>query len=479
MRVSDYYNLDLTQAHLDFVDVRLDTDIPVFVDPTALRNLSSPFAAECISLLQSFFECILDHIKSGNLKEANELLSSLNERNEFHLGLSNGESHGHAIGAKYAKLMLAAIQKTPAASTGLLQDLEDTCLLIQGIGPDLISDAICNIIRRPLINYTQEMCNYYGIPLTPKIASGAQWDPTQNKWYDELIDLPVTSKGPLLLVPRSIVRLRFSFDAQKYYRHYLLPEMQKYELAANTSLVRILKDGSKKVPTKKSLISRYGNDKLAILKQTQRFPSVLGNYKKHIREQINKSLNNEELSSIKGSIVNVDWDNLISDLKAIKSGNEDASTYHKHIEKILVALFFPHLVHPIKEYELHEGRKRVDIRLTNEASSGFFYWLALHYPSQYIWIECKNYTRNVANPEVDQLSGRFSPTRGKVGLLTYRKIDDKNVLLNRCKDTATDDRGFIIPLDDDDLIEMMTDLKSNEDNDSYQLLKKRFDFLVS
>ena len=40
MRVSEYFNLGKTQAYLDFVDVPINTDIEVFIDPTEIKNLS-------------------------------------------------------------------------------------------------------------------------------------------------------------------------------------------------------------------------------------------------------------------------------------------------------------------------------------------------------------------------------------------------------------------------------------------------------
>ena len=84
MRVSEYFKLGRTQPYLDFVDVRLDTDIEVFVDPTALKHMKSPWGHECASLLQSFFEVVLKSIKGGDDAKAQKLLGSLNERNEFH-----------------------------------------------------------------------------------------------------------------------------------------------------------------------------------------------------------------------------------------------------------------------------------------------------------------------------------------------------------------------------------------------------------
>jgi hypothetical protein len=55
MRVSEYFKLARSQATLDFVDVTLDTDLPVFVNPVAIKALPSEWGSECVSLLQHFF----------------------------------------------------------------------------------------------------------------------------------------------------------------------------------------------------------------------------------------------------------------------------------------------------------------------------------------------------------------------------------------------------------------------------------------
>ena len=85
------------------------------------------------------------------------------------------------------------------------------------------------------------------------------------------------------------------------------------------------------------------------------------------------------------------------------------------------------------------------------ATAGFFKWLAAHYAAAHVFVECKNYVGEVGNPELDQLSGRFSPTRGQFGLLVCRRFTDKALFIRRCRDTALDGRGFIIPIDDEDL----------------------------
>lgn len=62
--------------------------------------------------------------------------------------------------------------------------------------------------------------------------------------------------------------------------------------------------------------------------------------------------------------------------------------------------------------------------------------------------ECKNYGSDVADPELDQISGRFSPSRGRLGFLCCRGFENRDRFVQRCRDTFKDDRGLGIPLDD-------------------------------
>jgi hypothetical protein len=172
-------------------------------------------------------------------------------------------------------------------------------------------------------------------------------------------------------------------------------------------------------------------------------------------------------------------DELLSCLRSIPSGDQDWAEYEKAIERLLTAIFAPILLDPECQSPIHEGRKRIDITYRNGASSGFFNWLTIHrYPSAYIFVEAKNYCKKVANPEIDQLAGRFSEQRGKVGLLVCRQLENKGLFLQRCRDTFSDGRGCIIPVDDEDLevlVRGRTDLKSAFE---FPLLRDRFKNLV-
>ena len=93
----------------------------------------------------------------------------------------------------------------------------------------------------------------------------------------------------------------------------------------------------------------------------------------------------------------------------------------------------------------------------------FLSGLACTILSSMIYIECKNYGKEVGNPELDQLSGRFSISRGKVGILVCRSIENKEKLYQSCKDTAKDDRGYILPLDDDDILMLIEEYQTKND----------------
>ena len=50
--------------------------------------------------------------------------------------------------------------------------------------------------------------------------------------------------------------------------------------------------------------------------------------------------------------------------------------------------------------------------------------------------------------------------------------------MQRCKDTAADGRGFIIAIDDDDLRQLISDIRYAEDDQKLSLLRDRFQQLT-
>src|SRR3989344_1167139 len=156
-------------------------------------------------------------------------------------------------------------------------------------------------------------------------------------------------------------------------------------------------------------------------------------------------------------------DHLISRLRAVSSGNSDAGAYHALMVGILEFIFYPNLINPVKELEINQGRKRIDISFDNGAPpDGFFYRLqhSFQIPCPYIFFECKNYSRDVSNPELDQMIGRLSPNRGRFGIIVCRNIEDEDAFLKRCADSYKDQHGLIVPLTDADITQILEQKKA-------------------
>jgi transcription antitermination factor NusG len=257
------------------------------------------------------------------------------------------------------------------------KDLEECELLIEGIGRDKISDITTNIIRHKLIEYTQEQCDLWNIPMQ-SIPSGFIWDDGNKKWINRYENFPICNGRSVLLVPKSISRFDIEFNHQEYYQHFVLNFLQSEHLDANSSLVRTLKDGTKRPPTKKTLKELNPLSKKFLYEFSKEHADVLQRYKLSKNVFIREITNEEILSlaSEKAEEQTRDFELLSEKLDSIPAGDADATVFHNHIIGVLTAIFYPYLTNPKKEQEIHDGRKRVDIVFQNSAHDGFFFELS-------------------------------------------------------------------------------------------------------
>lgn len=481
MRVSQFYSLGKRQSSLEFLDVDIEKDTPLFINARALRLLKSDFGDHCADMIQSYFSELLDAAKIGNANRAIYLLSQLKEPNEIHLGLSKGKSKGRGLGPEKAKEIWRSFQKSKAVKTGLLTDLEDTVLLIEGISVDILSDIITNIIRGPLISYTIRTCQHYGIPLENEVSSGPVWNLNKKSWENDFVKLPMPNDNKLILVPKSIVRLQSDYNVSEYYRHYVLEKLKEEEEEQNSSLVRLIKTGKnkgKKKVYKSDVEAKYGSQqKIVSIEQTQNFPEILKKYKQDHSAPTPALTHRQLADALDTEMPN--WDALLESVLSLEAGKKFAYQYEEAILDLLKALFYPTLVDPDTQTPIHDGIKRVDITFTNYARTGFFEWLGRSYNCPYIFVECKNFGDEIGNPEIDQIAMRLSKLRGMFGMLFCRKIENKSRMVERCKAIAKDDNKFIIVLDDSDISTLVDDSRGVfPQTYEFSLLKEKFKQLV-
>lgn len=448
MDISRYFNLGKTQAELDFVNIDTDRDTPVFVDPYALEIKDDQWSNRCADHIRSFFSAVIEAIRTNNEGRALHLLSHLHEAQETYLGVSRDRPQGRGIGRGHAGQLFEALQRSRAVQTGLLTDLAEAELFIAGIGRDKVSDLTTNIIRGPLVEYTATQCELHQIGLQQVAAAGPVWDLEREDWVQRPHQLPVIQGHPVIMVPKYSVRRKLSLDSQEFYNKHMVEFLAEEYLQAGAALVTTLRSGAQRV-YKKDVKHHHPFVKDGLADFVRQHPEVLEEYKRIAAQTGPLSAGDLDQDFNEAALAGA----LQAALAAIPPGAADASRYHNLMVGILTFLFFPGLIEPIKEREIHDGRKRIDIKYTNSGRGVFFERILTGAQTRAlsVSVECKNYSNDPANEEIDQLSGRFGHARGFVGLLSCRGLSNRNRLLERCRDTAQDGRGFIILLDDDEI----------------------------
>lgn len=448
-RFSETFGLNKTQGELDFVDIDLEGDTPLYLDPYALTTRDDEWSVDCHELVSSFFETVLEAVRTKNRQLGAQLMRHLGEPEETMLGVSSQGNKGRGIGAIQAAELFDALADSVAAKTGLLEDLSDFALFIPQIGRDKISDMTTNIIRGPLIQYTASQCRLYGIPLA-NVPSGFFWDADKRQWRQEYTNLPVHAGKKFLLVPKHAVRYQVGVDHAAYRSKFVLEFLQAEHLRADDGLVTTIKNKkgviTRKVVYKKTVDQEYPSDKNFLAEFSKTHPKVIDDYRESLK------LSSSQIPQLASHDISEPAlaRHLTAKLQAIHPGAKEASVYHNLMIGIVSFLFFPNLIYPHKEFEINQGRKRIDIIYTNGKDSGLFYRISLdqHVKANIIHVECKNYSDDIANAEFDQLLGRFDPNRGRFGLLLYRFADKPAAVLQRAKDAARAGQGIVLPVDD-------------------------------
>lgn len=452
IRFSEYFKLNKSQAELDFVDVFVNDDIPLYIDPYVFKLRTDEWSMDCNDLIVDFFSTVINAIKNKRTVYAKQLLEQLGEPRETHMGVSRGSTSGKGVSGKQANDLYERLSSSKAVSSGRVTDISDCELMIPGIGFDKVSDITTNIIREKLISYTQEQCRLHGIPMR-LVPSGKIWSPVEKRWLNgTYVELPVYNGKRIILVPKYSVVFKMILSSRELYEKDIVEYIQAEQEQAMSSLVEVLKNGKRRV-TKKSIKEHpdYKMSKEFIYAFCDQHPEVLEQYKQRKGDGVTATIDIDDINEREVA------KSLIDALHSIAVGGEQASDFHALSVGVLEFLFFPYLVYPKKEHEVHDGRKRIDITFNNASTEGFWYQVrtAPKIAASLVMVECKNYTRDIKNPELDQLAGRFSHQRGWFGLIMCRGFDNKKLFVQRCKDTAADGRGIIICLDDKDVISML------------------------
>jgi hypothetical protein len=376
--------------------------------------------------------------------------------------MSEGEPRGRGIGRRQAQQILENLRDSPAARSGLLSDLTDCALFIDGIGADKVSDITTNIIRRHLVEYTQQQFERLGIAIPERLPTGRLWVRGEGRWDNTQFDhIPEINGKRVLLVPKRYVRWRGGMQqiASQYYTHFVTNFIKEEQLQTNGHLVRVTKTkkGEKREVFKKDIREDMPPTKENLARFSVENPQVYGTFKGTLERRGCIAL--RRLMEVDGEPFEAArFDAEVADvLVNIPPGRPNATAYHHLIAGLITYIFYPHLITPTLELDINQGRKRIDIAFANAADQGFFgdikrdpFLLARE-----IMVECKNYTEDLANNEIDQMIGRFDPRRGRFGIIACRAVADEERLVDRCRDMFRAQQGAALVFTDQDFVQLL------------------------
>ncbi len=206
--ISTYFRLRARQTNLDFVDIVLEDDNLLFIDPRLIESSTRPGDRQMKNSLATFFGNFMSAIVTGNRNRVLALLGGIQEPKETRLGYGDANSNGRSAGNKLKEDLVDAIMANPVMARNIITNLSNIPFFVPNIGIDRMSDITTKVIKRQLITFTQRQCILHGIPTVPVLQTGI-FNHGTVQWTQGNENLPVFNDGgvdkPIIFVPKHLV----------------------------------------------------------------------------------------------------------------------------------------------------------------------------------------------------------------------------------------------------------------------------------
>jgi hypothetical protein len=436
-RLTDYYDLPLTQEAADFAIPFLNEDIPLYADPFLLWRSPAQSERALHTLLISSFNGLGDLARLDR-ERAISTLVTLSECEEIGLGAGRTRT-GRRIGRDTADEILRLLGDLPDVERQGIQHVEVLQLYIDQISKDRVSDFTCSILKSHLIDYTIACASAVGVPLVKSRLN--VFNAAKLTFEAEDVDVPANPVDgkPLLLVPKRWLRHApwISFDdffARMVSANDALPKQRIPILNYNRTNHGIV---SAYVAAKERQQSDCSNDPL--------FRPV-------------------PVTSAKKKLAT------IRKLQTGKDGNAD-KMYEDAAGALLASLLYPHLDFASEQSRTESGVLIRDLIFYNGRGVDFLKDIYDKYASRQLVFELKN-VKEIEREHVNQLNRYLNDEFGKCGVLVTRNLVPAKIRKN-IVDLWSGQRRAIIVLTDADL-ELMVSVFDTKQREPYEVLKRAY-----
>lgn len=291
------FNNFFNQNDERYVDIPLETDIELYLDPSQINQIETPHFDSKMARrkVSGFFQHVFDLFLQNEREKSMKLIVEPREINATHLGMSSGPSEGngpseHILEETFEKLVELADKNVNLWSQPILIPL-----FVPGFGKDRFSDLLTCIILKELCEFTFNICKDLEINVYPKMFK--YYDIDEQSWLEKEFLLPIGPDGKhIVLVPKNLVTKDYSFSAQSYVWKIIFSKRQNYHMRNQTSLVQtkeikgemVMNPPTKTTIYKKEVVNQYKKDKLKqyALNQTIEEPDSLEHYIRYVDEQL-------------------------------------------------------------------------------------------------------------------------------------------------------------------------------------------------
>ncbi len=443
-RLTDYYNISVSQADVDFAIPLLDADIPLYLDPFLLWKSPSQQDQALHTALVNTFNHQSWLVKKGRREEAEQNLILASECDEVGLGVSTTRD-GKRIGKNTANQVLDLFSRIPHYDESGFTHFEEIQLFVDGISKDRISDFACSFLKSFLIDFTYQECQRLGIP-TAKVHLASVFDyKTQRFQTNVPADVPVDPERglPILLVPKRWLRHVPWISFDDYFAAYC---------------------------PKDDVVNKVGGDeRVEVLTYNRENYGVVADYVK-AKERTALDCTNDPLFS---QIPIISARRKMAEIRKLPTGTGEKADkrYEDAVGQLLASLLYPQLDFADTQVRSESGSTIKDLVFYNNRSVDFLKEVLDDYRSRQIVMELKN-VRAIEREHIYQLNRYLTNEFGAFGVLVTRQPLSKAMFKNTV-DLWSGQRRCIVALTDDDL-DLMVEVYESKQRLPIEVLKRSY-----
>jgi len=443
-RITDYHDILVAQAELDFAIPHLDEDIPLYVDPFLLWKSPSQQDQALHTSLINAFNHLNFLLKKGKREQAVGDLIIASECTEVGLGYSR-KRQGLRIGEKRASEILSLFETIPEYGQQGFRHFEEIQLYVDGISKDRVSDFCCSFLKSFLIDFTIDQCEALGIPLDDVVLPTVYDYQEYSFLADERVRLPVNPESgePLIFVPKRWLRFTPWINFDDYFKDYC-PHDDVFNPDEPQDRVKVL------------------------------------NYNRHnyglVQDYVAAKIRTQEdcrADPLFRQIPVISAKRKLSEIRELPTGKTEKADrrYEDLASQLLASLLYPHLDFADVQSRTDSGTLIRDLIFYNNKSVDFLEEICTDYGNRQLVMELKN-VRAIEREHINQLNRYLATGLGGFGVLVTRNRLPRAMRRNTV-DLWSGQRKCIVTLTDEDL-SLMVNVFDSRQRSPIDVLKRSY-----